>query len=37
MVVNAGLGDFDDYLAEFNAGVILNGQKGDAESWRISF
>ncbi len=31
MVVNAGLGDFDDYLAEFNAGVILNGQKGDAE------
>lgn len=31
MVVNAGLGDFDDYLVEFNAGVILNGKMGDAE------
>lgn len=31
MVVNAGLGDFDDYLVEFNAGIILNGKKGDAE------
>lgn len=32
MVVNAGLGDFDEYLTEFNAGVILNGQEGDAKA-----
>jgi glycosyltransferase involved in cell wall biosynthesis len=25
VVVNAGLGDFDEYLSEFNAGVILDG------------
>ncbi len=31
MVVNAGLGDFDEYLMEFNAGVILNGQEGDTK------
>lgn len=31
MVVNAGLGDFDEYLTEFNAGVILNGQEGDTK------
>lgn len=31
-VVNAGLGNFDDYSAEFIVGVILNGQKGDTEA-----
>lgn len=29
VVVNAGLGDFDDYITEFNAGVILNGSPED--------
>lgn len=29
LVVNAGLGDFDQYLPEFNAGVILNGSDDD--------
>ena len=32
MVVNAGLGDFDEYLTEFNAGVILNGQEDDTKA-----
>lgn len=31
IIVNEGLGDFDEYLPEFNAGVILNGEKGDIE------
>ena len=29
MVVNAGLGDFDEYISQFNAGVILTGEPGD--------
>ncbi len=29
IVVNAGLGDLDEYLAEFNAGVILDGTQAD--------
>ncbi len=29
VVVNAGLGDFDEYLREFHAGVILNGTSED--------
>lgn len=29
LVVNAGLGDFDRYLPEFNAGVILDGSHSD--------
>jgi len=29
VVVNAGLGDFDEYLTEFNAGVILDGSPKD--------
>jgi glycosyltransferase involved in cell wall biosynthesis len=29
IVVNAGLGDLDDYLKEFNAGVILDGTQAD--------
>lgn len=29
VVVNAGLGDFDEYLTEFNAGVILDGSPND--------
>ena len=30
VVVNRGLGDFDEYLREFNAGVILDGSRCDA-------
>jgi hypothetical protein len=30
VVVNRGLGDFDDYLSEFNAGVILDGTNQDS-------
>lgn len=29
VVVNKGLGDFDEYLSEFNAGVILDGTSRD--------
>ena len=29
MVVNAGLGDFDEYISRYNAGVILTGKPGD--------
>lgn len=29
VVVNRGLGDFDEYLSEFNAGVILDGTSQD--------
>lgn len=29
MVVNAGLGDFDEYIREFDAGIILNGANED--------
>jgi glycosyltransferase involved in cell wall biosynthesis len=29
IVVNRGLGDFDQYLSEFHAGIILNGTKID--------
>ena len=29
VVVNTGLGDFDEYLTEFNAGVILDGSEND--------
>ncbi len=32
MVVNAGLGDLDKYIQEFNAGVVLNGTEQDLES-----
>jgi hypothetical protein len=31
IVVNRGLGDFDEYLSEFNAGIILDGTPGDAQ------
>jgi hypothetical protein len=31
VVVNRGLGDFDEYLSEFNAGVILDGTSGDSK------
>jgi hypothetical protein len=30
VVVNKGLGDFDEYLSEFKAGVILDGTAGDS-------
>jgi glycosyltransferase involved in cell wall biosynthesis len=29
VIVNRGLGDFDEYLTEFNAGVILNGSENN--------
>jgi glycosyltransferase involved in cell wall biosynthesis len=29
VVVNKGLGDFDEYLTEFNAGVILDGSESN--------
>lgn len=29
VVVNRGLGDFDEYLSEFNAGIILDGSSSD--------
>jgi glycosyltransferase involved in cell wall biosynthesis len=29
VVVNKGLGDFDKYLKDFNAGIILTGEPGD--------
>jgi glycosyltransferase involved in cell wall biosynthesis len=32
IVVNKGLGDFDEYLTEFNAGVILNGSENNLRS-----
>lgn len=32
VVVNSGLGDFDEYLSEFNAGVILSGTTGDTKA-----
>lgn len=31
VVVNRGLGDFDEYLSEFNAGVILDGTHQDCK------
>lgn len=31
VVVNAGLGDFDAYLTEFKAGVILDGSSSDSK------
>ena len=31
VIVNAGLGDLDDYLSEFDAGVILDGTASDLE------
>jgi glycosyltransferase involved in cell wall biosynthesis len=31
VVVNKGLGDFDEFLKEFNAGVILDGTSGNLE------
>ena len=31
VVINSGLGDFDQYLSEFNAGVILSGTKDDTK------
>jgi hypothetical protein len=31
MVVNAGLGDLDKYIQEFNAGVVLDGTQKDLE------
>jgi glycosyltransferase involved in cell wall biosynthesis len=32
IVVNAGLGDLDDYLEEFDAGVILDGTQADLKT-----
>jgi glycosyltransferase involved in cell wall biosynthesis len=32
VVVNSGLGDFDQYLSEFNAGVILSGTRADTKA-----
>ena len=32
VVVNKGLGDFDRYLTDFNAGIILTGEPGDTLS-----
>lgn len=32
LVVNAGLGDFDEYIHEFNAGVILDGTPEDLKT-----
>lgn len=29
LVINAGLGDFDEYIREFNAGVVLDGTPED--------
>jgi glycosyltransferase involved in cell wall biosynthesis len=31
VVLNAGLGDFNEYIREFNAGVLLDGTPGDLE------